>query len=755
MPHKRRYQPEHRAEVSSLPGILPLDRAIAVYYRQSSMKQVGNISTDMQQIDLPRYVNSLGWNTDAIILIDEDEGVSGAKRIDERKGMSRLYDLIITGRIGSVAVQAEDRLFRDETQIQVNVFIDACVKNRVRVITPFFKYNFFDVHEGPYHRLLFRMRAEQAADFLNSYVRGRLFAAKERMMMQGMWMGGNINLGYMVDNRKHLQTGIPNPTWRKFELFKPCANVVLQLFETFVRFNGNIRKTLAYIYENGPHFPDFDDPEFQRQVPIGYICNKPLRMLKRGGVYAPSRMALVTMMTNAVYIGHWIYKDRIVVWDNHPAIVPKDLFFNAFNRLSPYTLDGTENHHHSPLYPRELDSQKVREKPRPIYRGLIGTFFNGEWRNATASWSPVMKAYTYSTRRNDLATNQHTLWSRRCDYFDQVITELLHIKLHATFDPEIWSSTLASTVEDFEAEYRQLDNMLQTVNQKMKNLVANFSQISSVTLLRELERQYADYEIEQKRLEQKLEVLKQRAKHQDELINLARQVEHVLAHWSEMSLDDQQAVARVFIERIIVTPTGARRVADVEICWRDNTSDKFVMPYRADKWVLWMPQEVKALETLIGQKASQIEISAALPNRNWHAIRIKAYEIIGKRNFQISPKPIRDEEKYEDYLARLERDGTRANRTSGNRWTKDELDVLQELLSQRATQLEIAAALPVRSWEAICKKIVALRGDSSMVTETGQLKDHELISDYLKRKPESAAAMEFQFSGNLARRKPN
>jgi hypothetical protein len=29
-----------------LPGAIPLDRSVAVYYRQSSMKQVGNISTD-------------------------------------------------------------------------------------------------------------------------------------------------------------------------------------------------------------------------------------------------------------------------------------------------------------------------------------------------------------------------------------------------------------------------------------------------------------------------------------------------------------------------------------------------------------------------------------------------------------------------------------------------------------------------------------------------------------------------------------
>jgi hypothetical protein len=95
------------------------------------------------------------------------------------------------------------------------------------------------------------------------------------MTMQGLWIGGNINLGFMVDDRKYLPSGIPNPNWRKFEPFEPCAAVVRELFETFIRFGGNTRKTLAHVYEHGPHFPDFDDPEFQRLVPPGFICAKP------------------------------------------------------------------------------------------------------------------------------------------------------------------------------------------------------------------------------------------------------------------------------------------------------------------------------------------------------------------------------------------------------------------------------------------------------------------------------------------------
>ena len=105
------------------------------------------------------------------------------------------------------------------------------------------------------------------------------------------------------------------------------------------------------------------------------------------------------------------------------------------------------------------------------------------------------------------------------------------------------------------------------------------------------------------------------------------------------------------------------------------------------------------------------------------------------------------------YLARLERDGEKTNRTTGNRWRNDELEALEELLNRGATQLEIAAALPVRSWEAIRKKIVQLRGDSSMVAQTRQLEDGERIADYLEWNPSVAGMMPFLISENSSRRR--
>lgn len=65
--------------------------------------------------------------------------------------------------------------------------------------------------------------------------------------------------------------------------------------------------------------------------------------------------------------------------------------------------------------------------------------------------------------------------------------------------------------------------------------------------------------------------------------------------------------------------------------------------------------------------------------------------------FHISPKPIRDKEIYQDYVLRVEQEEISANRTSGNRWTNEELEALKEAIENGVTQLEMAAALPHRS----------------------------------------------------------
>src|SRR5688572_18219570 len=91
---------------------LPTDRPVGLYYRQSSEGSIGNVYTTIQTVDMFQKLILMGWGEEQIKLIDIDQGVSGALKIDERAGMSQLYDLIIKREVGAVAAHAEDRFFR-------------------------------------------------------------------------------------------------------------------------------------------------------------------------------------------------------------------------------------------------------------------------------------------------------------------------------------------------------------------------------------------------------------------------------------------------------------------------------------------------------------------------------------------------------------------------------------------------------------------------------------------------------------------
>ena len=65
---------------------LPTDHPVAVYYRQSTEAQVGNVSTTIQTVDMVAYLKQRGWAESRVIMIDMDHGVSGTKKIDDAKG---------------------------------------------------------------------------------------------------------------------------------------------------------------------------------------------------------------------------------------------------------------------------------------------------------------------------------------------------------------------------------------------------------------------------------------------------------------------------------------------------------------------------------------------------------------------------------------------------------------------------------------------------------------------------------------------
>ena len=406
---------------------LPLGKPVSVYYRQSSEGQIGNISTTLQTVDMVEHLMRQGWQREQIHMIDMDAGISGQKKISERPGMSLLYAQIENSEIGLVAAQDVDRFFRDLTQIETNIFIDACRRNNVQVLTPTFVYDFAHPSHGRYHMQMFRDQAQRAADFIEYHVRGRLVKSRHWRRERGMWAGRKIAPGFMVDMRKTLPDGSHNPQWRKYSRYDPFADVVLAYFEMFHANEGNLKKTWKQIEVNGPFFPEYNE----EQIPAGFKTTSHLsRRSHITGQLCMSENGLQHLLINVAYIGHWIHQGVIVQWHNHEAIIPTDLFTYAYNRISTVDFHGEPNEHYVPYRPWIRHNKADRPMPPPTYSNLVYSddLPDRPHHRLSTIWSSGNLNYKYQLYH----TYRSNVWNINTSIVDEIVDRLLLERLKAT-----------------------------------------------------------------------------------------------------------------------------------------------------------------------------------------------------------------------------------------------------------------------------------------------------------------------------------
>lgn len=646
---RTRYQPTTKKDDTLFGDTqLPLHLPVAVYYRQSTEAQIGNISTTIQTVDMVEILKSRGWAKDKIMMIDMDAGVSGTTKIDEREGMSTLFGLITNNEIGAVACQDEDRLFRDITQIQVNIFIEACKSHNVLVITPTVVYNFSHPQLGTFHARQFRFKSEMAAEYIDSYVKGRLQKAKRRLLDNGLWAGPPIPLGFMIDMRKTLPCGSSNPNWRKLVEFKPFADVVREYFRLFVSFGGQARTTAKHIIEHGPYFPN---PK-ECQPPDGFKIVYRLR--QTGGKWCLRRTGLMGMFTNAMYLGHWMVNGNIVHWNNHDAIIDEELFMRAFNFLSKVTLDGKENPNYNPArqYRRP---QKEEERPheRPLCVGLMFSQEDEKWRRVGTNWVGPAQHYAYTFWSVDDDSNY--VWSKKGDYVDDAISLYLLIKLQATFDYEKWEESVNIFIKEFEGKQKIRRAQLKQLTTVKENLVGSLSTLTNPAMIAAAEKNYEDAQAEIDRLQSELATDTDNISQINRLKKIRKNCGEVLEKWDTMTRDEKREVLLAFIHRIEATPVDGHGLHLV-IRWKDSRSNEITLPRQSTTGTQWLPYEMEELLSLVNSGSEQIQIARAFPHRKWEMIRDKFYRITGDRMRKFVPKPIKDTETYFDYLERIGED---------------------------------------------------------------------------------------------------
>ncbi|MBK8034720.1 MAG: recombinase family protein [Chloroflexi bacterium] len=595
---------------------LPLGRPAAVYYRQSSEGQIGNISTTLQTIDMIEHLLDRGWLRENVHMIDADAAVSGTKKIRERKGMTQLMQMIEAGQIGLVAAQDVDRFFRDVTMIETNLFIEACRAHNVQVMTPRMVYDFAHPIMGSSHIKMFREEAQRAADYLEYQIRGRLVKARHSRSAGGMWSGRKILPGFMVDCRAKVNEQ-RNPDFRKYKRFDLYADVILRYFEIFRENNGNLHQTWHQINEHGPYFPDIPEGA----VPEGF---KATDHLKRRSPFTkgltPSHTGLTYMLVNVAYIGHWIHMGAVVQWNNHEAIIPLDLFMYAYNRLSPTDFHGEPNPNYVPYRPWiRHDKAERRTVTPPTYSGLI---FSDDiphlpHKRLASCWNTHAGKYQYLLYEYHVRSN---IWNIKAFILDALIDEMLLARLRdTTIDEAAWAAALASFENVDQSEVRRLKAAIRQAETAKDNIIASLGLLSNAEMVARAQAHFekADYEIANLRTElARIESGKQRSR---SLVEARPALELVIARWDDVPSEEKRALFEAFAHYIKVTKV-TRHTKHVTVFWRDGSTSMRSTTHKCNGY-FWDEPELEALRAMIDSNVDQWRILREFPDYTWRSLQ--------------------------------------------------------------------------------------------------------------------------------------
>ncbi len=633
MERHQRFQPrEKKQQLSVLTSTeLPLRANVGVYARQSTQMQVryATNSTEMQTDDLVNFARRLGWDDDKIIVFTQDLGVSGRLRIDEREGLRTLVSHIEEGTIKAVIVFLEDRLFRDETQIQVNTFISICRQHGVLVITPAMTYNF----NNRFHVKEFRWKCEAAADYITDYVMARLVGAKQKVSERGEYDGRALPAGYILDRREWLiidGVQVHNKGYKKYMIYKPHADIVMWLFDRYLMVGGNLSQLCREIMSMSVLFPDFAPDVDARNV-------SKLELKKVEGGYHITNKGLKSLLTNVSYIGWWVYQGEIRLKDNHPPIVEENVFWYAFNQLSTYGIDGERNKNvKQPVRYYQGDGLKVQA----LLKNIISTEFLGAVYVSGSGSASGRWFYGLYEKDVSLLVQCHTVFP--VSVLDNIYIEKLVGHLKRTKDFSHYKEYASEEYKKAQNELVSVQRQIDEIDQQCLGLMMSLKKATLDERLREaLEREYADLQVRRSALMKKVEapVLSTNGR---KLLAYSDLINKLAPHWEKLLFDDRKMLVEALTESVlldILAPHWLRLV----IKWRDPAwgSDEALIWRNFGASVSWSEDENKIVREGYSSY-DQDRLLSFLPQRSWGAIHNQAHVLGVSRSKQLkynSPIP--------------------------------------------------------------------------------------------------------------------
>ena len=629
---------------------LPLDLLVVQYIRQSSLEQVkkNKQSAILQDIKLTRRLLAYGWPDERIVKIDTDQGKSGQKRRDERKGLDELYRLVFSGQAGAVAAFDASRLYRDLTHVHYTDFVDMCETHNIVVVT-------YDTIYWPHIRrdmdALIDKFAE-AARFIDEVVHGKLILAKMQAIEDAQSYGGHcVPMGFYLEEDELEER-------KYYVVYEPHAKIIRWLFKRYRELNGNLGKLGREVRAMNLTFPPFAGLEAIPHVALRWTGN---------GYVLRTRGGLISILTNPAYIGYYIYNGVLISKKAHDAIVDMDDFLYVYSRLSPVTLDGQEN----------------TSKPKQDRRQ--GVACDALLENILESdGNPV---YVMAGNQTYTAKTNSDGWKT---------TEL--VAPVSLIDQE-FSTALRMTLLELEKRHQQgfqdglydlLQQAQETVAQEGDTLAGELEKVLKGIRQAELDKKIAleedyadgvrDATRRLKRLHADREALEAKLAHsekeQADLAECQSLSEQALHQWDSMRFSTKLRFVRLLVAQANVTAASPHFLRlDIVI---GTPFYRILMGFlyrKRGSRAPWTPEETDALHRLY-PTADRLNLMKALPMRSWESI-VQQANIAGlPRTTRLNTANIPEHLAYADVLLmqqeKINLDGTPCNNVAGI-WRSQEI----------------------------------------------------------------------------------
>ncbi len=257
------------------------------------------------------------WSDGQVTVELRDLGLSGRLDDDHRPGLAHLKQTVRDDKTGTVYLtEGVSRLSRDEDGIipltLLKLFREhSCrIRTRRRILNPCIQ----------------RDREVLEEDFRDARKEGhtmdiRMHEGRRDKAAEGKYVGGPIIPGFIVEIMETKPSG--RRVYGKLQAYPPHAEIVVKILREYIKQGFSKKKTHRAL--DGLQYPLFP-PELEYMEHLSSL--RKVDRTESGYIISPAMIRLLAL--NVKLIGAWTWGDTEPRYDNHDAIVPVDLFLEAY-----------------------------------------------------------------------------------------------------------------------------------------------------------------------------------------------------------------------------------------------------------------------------------------------------------------------------------------------------------------------------------------------------------------------------------------